>query len=365
MTVALGVSAYSAAVYHLMTHAFFKALLFLAAGSVIIGMHHEQDMRKMGGLKKYMPITYWTSLIGTLALVGTPFLSGFYSKDTIIDAAHLAAESGHWINTYAYWAVLLGVFVTSFYSFRLLYLTFHGKERFDTEHAHHDDAHVEPVEAHEIHGNESHVTAQAHAEDDHHGHGGLPHESPSVVTVPLILLAIPSIFIGFFTAGPMLFGGFFTGAIEVMPYRDVIARIGEEFHGPVAFALHGMTLPAFWLALAGFALASYIYLFNIKVAEKSQQLFALPIRILENKYGFDDLWIKGFAGGGIALGKRCWRYIDAGLIDGVLVNGSAQLVGRIAGAIRGMQTGRLTTYAFAMIFGLVVLLAMVLHLFAA
>ena len=350
MTVALGVSAYSGAVYHLMTHAFFKALLFLAAGSVIIGMHHEQDMRKMGGLRKYMPVTYWTSLIGTLALVGTPFLSGFYSKDTIIEAAHLATGSGHWINAYAYWAVLLGVFVTSFYSFRLLYLTFHGKERFDTHAGEH---HVEP---HETHGNESH--------DDHGHHGGLPHESPLVVTVPLVLLAIPSIFIGFFTVGPMLFGEFFTGAIEVLPHNDVIGALGEEFHGPVAFALHGMQMPAFWLTVAGFALATYIYLFNTKVAERASRLFALPIRVLENKYGFDDLWIKGFAGGGIALGKRAWKYIDAGLIDGVLVNGTANLVGHVSRAIRGMQTGRLTTYAFAMILGLIVLLAAVARLFA-
>ncbi|GAB2996671.1 NADH-quinone oxidoreductase subunit L [Arenimonas maotaiensis] len=350
MTVALGVSAYSGAVYHLMTHAFFKALLFLAAGSVIIGMHHEQDMRKMGGLRKYMPVTYWTSLIGTLALVGTPFLSGFYSKDTIIEAAHFATQSGHWINTYAYWAVLLGVFVTSFYSFRLLYLTFHGKERFDTHAAEH---HAEP---HETHGNENH--------DDHGHHGGLPHESPLVVTVPLVLLAIPSIFIGFFTVGPMLFGGFFTGAIEVLPRNDVIGALGEEFHGPVAFALHGMQMPAFWLAFGGFALATYIYLFNIKVAERASRLFALPIRVLENKYGFDDLWIKGFAGGGIALGKRAWKYIDAGLIDGVLVNGTANLVGHVSRAVRGMQTGRLTTYAFAMILGLIVLLAAVARLFA-
>jgi len=350
MTVALGVSAYSGAVYHLMTHAFFKALLFLAAGSVIIGMHHEQDMRKMGGLRKYMPVTYWTSLIGTLALVGTPFLSGFYSKDTIIEAAHYATHSGHWINTYAYWAVLLGVFVTSFYSFRLLYLTFHGKERFDTHGAGH---HAEP---HETHGNESH--------DDHGHHGGLPHESPLVVTVPLVLLAIPSIFIGFFTVGPMLFGDFFTGAIEVLPRNDVVGALGEEFHGPVAFALHGMQMPAFWLTLAGFALATYIYLFNIRFAERASRLFALPIRVLENKYGFDDLWIKGFAGGGIALGKRAWKYIDAGLIDGVLVNGTANLVGRVSRAVRGIQTGHLTTYAFAMILGLIVLLAAVARLFA-
>jgi len=359
MTVALGVSAYSAAVFHLMTHAFFKALLFLAAGSVIIGMHHEQDMRKMGGLKKYMPITYWTSLIGTLALVGTPFFSGFYSKDTIIEAAKHAAHSGHWINTYAYAAVLLGVFVTSFYSFRLLYMTFHGKERFDTHSA---DAHA--VEPHEIHGNDSTQDHDGHDHDDHHGHGGVPHESPWVVTVPLILLAIPSIFIGFFTVGPMLFGGYFTGAIEVLPQNDVIAILGEEFHGPVAFALHGMTQWPFVLAVAGFALATYIYLFNIRVAERAQKLFAWPIRILENKYGFDDLWIKGFAGGGIALGKRAWKYLDAGLIDGIMVNGSARLVGGIARALRGTQNGRLTTYAFAMILGLIVLLAMVSRVIA-
>ncbi len=359
MTVALGVSAYSAAVFHLMTHAFFKALLFLAAGSVIIGMHHEQDMRKMGGLKKYMPITYWTSLIGTLALVGTPFFSGFYSKDTIIEAAAHAAHGGHWINTYAYWAVMLGVFVTSFYSFRLLYLTFHGKERFET---HADESHH--AEPHEIHGNEAHPTHDDHAHDAHHGHGGLPHESPWVVTVPLILLAIPSIFIGYFTIGPMLFGGFFTGAIEVLPQNDVIKLLGEEFHGPFAFTLHGMQMPAFWLALSGFALATYIYLFNIRVAERAQKIFALPIRILENKYGFDDLWIKGFAGGSIALGGKAWKYIDAGLIDGVMVNGTANLVGRIARAIRGTQTGRLTTYAFAMIVGLIAMLAIATHLFA-
>ena len=359
MTVALGVSAYSAAVFHLMTHAFFKALLFLAAGSVIIGMHHEQDMRKMGGLKKYMPITYWTSLIGTLALVGTPFFSGFYSKDTIIEAAAHAAHGGHWINTYAYWAVMLGVFVTSFYSFRLLYLTFHGKERFET---HSDESHH--AESHEIHGNEAHPAHDNNAHDAHHGHGGLPHESPWVVTVPLILLAIPSIFIGYFTIGPMLFGGFFTGAIEVLPQNDVIKVLGEEFHGPFTFALHGMQMPAFWLALSGFALATYIYLFNIRVAERAQKIFALPIRILENKYGFDDLWVKGFAGGSIALGGKAWKYIDAGLIDGVMVNGTANLVGRIARGIRGTQTGRLTTYAFAMIVGLIAMLAIATHLFA-
>jgi NADH-quinone oxidoreductase subunit L len=346
MTVALGVSAYSAAVFHLMTHAFFKALLFLAAGSVIIGMHHEQDMRKMGGLKKYMPITYWTSLIGTLALVGTPFLSGFYSKDTIIEAAHHAMQTGGWVNTYAYWAIMVGVFVTSFYSFRLLYMTFHGKERFDVS-SHHD-----VTEAHAVHDHNA-----------HDAHAGLPHESPWVVTVPLILLAIPSLLIGFFTIGPMVFGDFFAGAIVVLPEHDVLKALGEEFHGPVAFALHGLQMPAFWLAFSGFALASYIYLFNIKVAERAQQLFALPIRVLDNKYGFDDLWIKGFADGGIGLGKKAWNIIDAGLIDGVLVNGSANFIGHIARVMRGMQTGRLYTYAFAMILGLIVMLATITRVF--
>ncbi|MBW8312310.1 MAG: NADH-quinone oxidoreductase subunit L [Rhizobium sp.] len=353
MTVALGVSAYSAAVFHLMTHAFFKALLFLAAGSVIIGMHHEQDMRKMGGLRKYMPITYWTSLIGTLALVGTPFLSGFYSKDTIIEAAaHNAHANGGFVAQYGYWAVLAGVFVTSFYSFRLLYLTFHGKERFrEAPHdEHHGDAH------HDAHG------------DDHgHGHHGPvePHESPWVVTVPLILLAIPSLFIGYFTVGPMLGGDFFRGAIEVLPQHDAMLAWAEEFKGPVAFALHGMTMPAFWLALGGFALATFIYLFKPSVADRAAKLFALPIRILENKYGFDDLWIKGFAGGAIKLGKFSWKKADAGLIDGLLVNGSATLVDRVAGIVRQLQTGRLYNYAFAMILGLIVLLAVLVKVVGA
>ncbi|WP_374604498.1 NADH-quinone oxidoreductase subunit L [Arenimonas sp.] len=360
MTVALGVSAYSAAVFHLMTHAFFKALLFLAAGSVIIGMHHEQDMRKMGGLKKYMPITYWTSLIGTLALVGTPFLSGYFSKDTIIVAAQQAAEQGGWVQQYGYYAVLLGVFVTAFYSFRLLYLTFHGKERF-REVAHHEP-HAE-------------VHADAHHDenaDAHHGHHGPvePHESPWVVTVPLVLLAIPSIFIGFFTVGPMLFGDFFRGAIEVMPAHDTVARAGELlwhdeygwFMAAVKFGAHAIESVVFWLAFAGFGLATYIYLFNPALADRLAKLFAPVVRLLENKYGFDDLWIKGFAGGGIKLGKFSWKRGDAGLIDGLLVNGSATLVDRIAGLVRHVQTGRLYNYAFAMIIGLIVLLAVLVKM---
>ncbi|MCX7556597.1 NADH-quinone oxidoreductase subunit L [Xanthomonadaceae bacterium JHOS43] len=345
MTVALGVSAYSAAVFHLMTHAFFKALLFLGAGSVIIAMHHEQDMRKMGGLRKYMPITFITMVIGTLALVGTPFFSGYFSKDSIILAAQVAAEKGGWVQAYAYWAVLLGVFVTSFYSFRLLYLTFFGKERFRDAH----DAHA---------GHDAH---------DHHGHGDHahePHESPWVVTLPLVLLAIPSILIGFFTVGPMLFGDFFAGAISVLPAHDSLAGVAEKIwhadHGwvsaAVGFGMHFWASPVFWLAFGGFALATYIYLFNPGLADKARKVFAMPIRILENKYGFDDLWIKGLAGGGVALGRSLWKRIDAGLIDGVIVNGSAVLVDRVAGIARVAQTGRLYHYAFAMIVGLILLL---------
>jgi len=355
MTVALGVSAYSAAVFHLMTHAFFKALLFLAAGSVIIGMHHEQDMRKMGGLRKYMPITFWTSLIGTLALVATPFFSGYYSKDAIIVAAgEHAHEAGGFIATYGYWAVLLGAFVTSFYSFRLLFMTFFGPERF--RDAHHDDHH-----------DEAHAD-DAHAEDDDHGHHGAhePHESPWVVTLPLVLLAIPSIIIGFFTAGPMLFGTdwsghhkqapFFQGAIDLAPARDVIAKIAaEDWHGPVAFALHGFLTPAFWLALMGFALATAMYIIWPSLPAKAAQLFKLPIRILEEKYGFDKLWINGFAGGGVLLGKA-FRWFDSTVIDKGIVDGSAGTIGLIAGKARRLQNGRLYSYAFAMIIGLIVLL---------
>ena len=356
MTVALGVSAYSAAVYHLMTHAFFKALLFLGAGSVIIGMHHEQDMRRMGGLRRYMPITHITMWLGTLALVATPFFSGYYSKDAIIVAAgEHAHEAGGFIATYGYWAVLLGAFVTSFYSFRLLYLTFFGPERF--RDAHHDDHH-----------DEAHAD-DAHAEDeDDHGHHGAhePHESPWVVTLPLVLLAIPSIIIGFFTAGPMLFGTdwsghhkqapFFQGAIDLAPARDIIAKIGaEEWHGPVAFALHGFLTPAFWLAFAGFALATLMYIVKPELPAKAAHIFKLPIRILEDKYGFDKLWINGFAGGGVLLGKA-FRWFDSAVIDQGIVDGSAGTVGAVAGKMRKLQNGRLYSYAFAMIIGLIVLL---------
>jgi len=356
MTVALGVSAYSAAVYHLMTHAFFKALLFLGAGSVIIGMHHEQDMTKMGGLRKYMPITHITMWIGTLALVGTPFFSGFYSKDTIIEAAahHAAENAGSFIAQYANWAVLLGAFVTSFYSFRLLYLTFFGEERFRNNHAH--DAHG------------AHDDTHHDAHHDAHGQHGVhvPHESPWVVTVPLVLLAIPSMLIGFFTVGPMLFGTdmlghakqlpFFLGAIEVLQENDVIAALAREFHGPVAFALHGFMAPAFMLALMGFFLATLLYMVKPEWRVSITRNLAWPIRLLQRKYYMDDLWIGGFAGGGLKIGKAS-SSIDSGLIDGA-VNGSVSLIGMVAALARRVQTGYLYHYAFAMILGLVALLAM-------
>lgn len=357
MTVALGVSAYSAAVYHLMTHAFFKALLFLAAGSVIIGMHHEQDMRKMGGLRKYMPITFWTSLIGTLALVGTPFFAGFYSKDTIIEAAAAHAhEAPGWIATYGYWAVLLGAFVTSFYSFRLLYMTFFGKERFRDAHDDHGHGH------------------DAHAHDDGHGHHGPvePHESPWVVTLPLILLAIPSIIIGFFTVGPMLFATdwtghhaqlpYFLGSIDVSAIRDTVAMVKEEhWHGPITMALHGFYAMPFLLVIAGFLLATVLYWWKPELPAKLVRIWPIAVakRILENKYGFDDLWIGVFAGGGLKLG-RLSRKNDEKVIDGAFVNGSVRLVDLTANLLRRTQSGYLYHYAFAMILGLIVCLGVII-----
>lgn len=317
MFVALGVSGYAAGVFHLMTHAFFKALLFLGAGSVIIAMHHEQDMRQMGGLRKYMPITHWTMLIGSLALIGTPFFSGFYSKDAIIEAV---AASDRWGAGISYWAVLLGVFVTSLYSFRLYFMVFWGKERMD-----------------------------------HHTRQGL-RESPAVVTVPLILLAIPSVLIGWFTIGPMLFGDFFGDAIQVLPQNDVLAVVGEHWNGPLGFTLHGLLAPTFWVALAGVAVAWFLYLKQPELPSLIQQRASLLYRLLINKYGFDLLYINGFARLGRGLGKLFWRVGDVGLIDGLIVNGSARAVGRVAAAIRGLQSGYLYHYAFAMIIGLLLLL---------
>ncbi len=356
MTVALGVSAYSAAVYHLMTHAFFKALLFLTAGSVIIGMHHEQDMFKMGGLRKYMPITFWTTLIGTLALVAMPFFSGYYSKDTIITATelHAAARPGDMIAQYAKWAVILGTFVTSFYSFRLLYLTFFGEERFrkvEAEHGHADHAH------------------------DDHGHHGVhePKESPWVVTLPLVLLAIASIGVGFFTAGPMLFGTdmlghaeqtpFFAGAIHVLQQNDMVAKVAEEFHGPIAFALHGFTTLPFWLAFLGFLTATTLYIWKPELREGAARALSAPIRVLQRKFYMDDLWIGGLAGGSVQLGKAS-NLVDSRVVDGLFVNGSANLIGVVAAISRRLQSGYMYHYAFAMIVGLVALLAMIHHFWA-
>jgi len=360
MTVALGVSAYSAAVYHLMTHAFFKALLFLGAGSVIIGMHHEQDMRKMGALRKRMPVTHATMWIGTLALVGTPFFAGFYSKDTIIEAAaEHAHEAGGFIANYGYWAVLLGAFVTSFYSFRLLYMTFFGEARWKHADAHHDAAHAQ----------DDHET---HHEPDHGEHGSHePHESPWVVTLPLVLLAIPSVIVGFLTVGPMLFGTdmlghskrlpFFLGSIDVPEARDVVGRLAAEFHGPVAMAVHGFYAVPFLLVLAGFALATIMYWWKPELPAKLAAFGPLAVarRILENKYWMDDLWIKGFAGGGVKLG-RLSSLFDGKVIDGVVVNGSARAVDLFAGLLRRTQSGYLYHYAFAMILGLIALLGAVL-----
>ena len=349
MTVALGVSAYSGAVFHLMTHAFFKALLFLGAGSVIMGMHQEPDMRYMGGLRKYMPITWITMWIGSLALAGTPFFSGFYSKDAIIEAV---GESHRWGASYAYFCVLGGVFVTSLYSFRLLYMTFHGKERFTVEH-----------KAHGHHGHDAHADHHddAHHDDDHgHGTPGVlehaPHESPWVVTVPLVLLSIPSILVGLFTVKPMLFDGWFGKAIQVKEENNVLGELAHEFHGAVAAGLHGFMQPPFWIALAGFVVATYVYLFNPSVADKAKNALKPVYNLLNNKYWIDELYFAVFAKGGVKLGEGLSKVGDQGLIDGAIVNGSAGLVQRIAGGARRLQSGFLFHYAFAMILGLILLL---------
>ena len=318
MTVALGASAYGAAIFHLMTHAFFKALLFLAAGSVIIGMHHEQDIRKMGGLKKYMPITYWTSLIGSLALIGFPGFSGFFSKDAIIEAVHASTIPGA---GFAYICVLLGVFITAFYSFRMFFLVFHGKERMDE----HTREHL--------------------------------HESPKVVTTPLILLAIPSVILGAMTIGTMLFGQYFGGAIQVAKEHDVLAKVGEHYHGPLNFVLHGFKTPALYLALAGVLAAWFIYLRKPEIAQWFADKFGFIHRLLNNKYGFDDFNQAVFAGGSLKIADKLWNVGDAKLIDGMMVNGSANKIGKLSTIVRTIQSGYLYHYAFAMIIGLLAMLS--------
>ncbi|MDP9901475.1 NADH-quinone oxidoreductase subunit L [Variovorax ginsengisoli] len=338
MTVALGASAYSVAVFHLMTHAFFKALLFLGAGSVIIGMHHNQDIRWMGGVRKYMPITWITFVIGSLALIGTPLFSGFYSKDSIIEAVH---ESHLWGANFAYFAVLAGVFVTAFYSFRLYFLVFHGKERYDQNpDAHHDDGH-------------------GHGHDDHgHGHDAhKPHESPLVVWLPLVLLAIPSVVIGFITIDPMLYGGFFKDAIFINGDKHhAMKELAETFHGPVAMALHGLSTPPFWLALAGVVLSYYMYMINPALPAAIKRAFAPVYTLLENKYYLDWINENILARGARALGTAFWKGGDQAVIDGAIVNGSWKLVARLAGAVRWLQTGFIYHYAFAMLLGIFVLM---------
>ena len=340
MTVALGASAYSVAIFHLMTHAFFKALLFLGAGSVIIGMHHDQDIRNMGGLRKYMPITWITFLIGTLALVGTPFFSGFYSKEHIIEAAGAANV---WGSTFAYYSTLIGVLVTSLYSFRVYFLVFHGKERFPVGDDHgHAAAH-----AHDDH------SKDAHGHDDHGHHGGTPHESPWVVTLPLVMLAIPSAVIGAIAVDPLLFGGYFKDTIVILAKHPAMADLQSHWHGWLAYALHAFTSVAFWLVVAGFVITWYCYLINPKVPAAIKSKLSGLNYVLENKYFFDWLYEQVFARGSRLLGKGLWQQGDRGLIDGLLVNGSAKLVGSIAAVTRKLQTGYIYHYAFAMIIGLI------------
>ena len=333
MTVALGASAYSVAVFHLMTHAFFKALLFLGAGSVIMGLHHNQDIRYMGAVRKYMPITWITSLLGSLALIGTPFFSGFYSKDSIIEAVH---ESNLAAAGFANFAVLAGVFVTAFYSFRMYFLVFHGKERYDQNpDAHHGDHHDH--------------------HDDHESHS--PHESPWVVTVPLILLAIPSVVIGFMTIQPMLFGEFFKDAIFIDAEKHAgMKALTEAFHGPVAMALHAVSTAPFWLALAGVVVAWYMYLINPAVPAAMGRALRPLVVLLENKYYMDWINENILARGARALGSGLWKVGDRTLIDGLLVNGSWKLVGMVSNWTRKLQTGYLYHYALVMILGIFLLM---------
>jgi len=329
MTVALGASAYSVAVFHLMTHAFFKALLFLAAGSVIMAMHHNQDMRWMGGLRKYMPITWITTLLGSLALIGAPLFAGFYSKDSIIEAvreSHLPAAG------FASFAVLAGVFLTAFYTFRMYFMVFHGKERYDQNPEAHHDAH-----------------------HDQHKHA--PQESPWVVTVPLILLAIPSVVIGFLTIQPMLFGGFFDGAIFVNHEQHAaMEELAKAFHGPVQMVLHAVWTMPFWLALAGVATAYYMYMVNLKLPAAIKAHFEPIYTLLENKYYLDWFNENILARGARAVGTGLWKGGDEALIDGALVNGSWKGVAWAAGMVRQVQSGYLYHYALAMILGVFVLM---------
>jgi len=336
MTVALGASAYSVGMFHLMTHAFFKAVLFLGAGSVIIALHHEQDMRRMGGLRKYMPITYLTMLIGALANAGLPPFAGFFSKDSIIEAAHLSHTPG---SGFAHLMVLAGVFVGGLYSFRLIFYAFHGKERF----AEHDAGQA--------------AAKDGHGHDAGHSHGVVPHESPWVVTLPLVLLAIPSIAAGW-VIGTMLYGGYFGSAIFIAPEHAGLAEMAKEFHGVLSMTLHGLTALPFWLALAGAATAWYLYIARPELPAVLRQKSSFIVNILMEKYGFDRFNDWFFAGGARALGGGLWKIGDVAVIDGFMVNGSAHVVGWLSSLVRLFQSGYIYHYAFTMIIGVFVLLTL-------
>jgi NADH-quinone oxidoreductase subunit L len=362
MTVALGASAYSVGIFHLVTHAFFKAVLFLGAGSVIIALHHEQDMRKMGGLRKYMPITYVTMLIGAFANAGFPPFSGFFSKDTIIEAVHASQLPGA---GFAHLATLLGVFVGGFYSFRLIFYAFHGKERFADPHhpdvkaleaeraaeraAQEQEAKDHGVHAHDEHGHDAHKTNE--------GHRHAPHESPAVVTMPLILLAIPSVCAGW-VIGTVLYGNYFGDAIVFAPQHPVMATLREEFHGVVPMMLHGLTALPFWFALAGLGTAWYLYIARPDLPAVVRRRAGFLVTILMEKYGFDRFNDWFFAGGARLIGGGLWKGGDVAVIDG-FINGSARAVAWMAAVIRYLQSGFIYHYAFAMIIGILVLLTMV------
>ena len=360
MTVALGAGAYAAGMFHLVTHAFFKALLFLGAGSVIIAMHHEQDMRRMGGLRKYMPITYITAVIGSLALAGIPPFAGFFSKDAILEAVHLSKTPGHGI---AYIAVLSGVFITSLYSFRMLFMTFHGKERFNDAHADHGHAAHAGSHSADTHGHGASHDAQghdAHAPHDdhaHHGHSGPPRESPWVVTLPLVLLAIPSIYVGWAYVEPFLFGDLFKGVIASAEQAPLNV-MKEEFHGPAAFALHGLTAAPFWLALAGIVVAWFLFLKRPDIPASMANSMRGLYRLLLNKYYLDDIYQAVFATGARKLGTFFWKLGDVTIIDGILVNGTAKVIGWGSSVLRRIQSGYVYHYAFMMIIGVFVLLTL-------
>jgi len=352
MTVALGVSAYSAAIFHLMTHAFFKALLFLGAGSVIIALHHEQDLRKMGGLARFMPITYVTMWIGSLALAGVPPFAGFFSKDAIIEATGLSHVPGH---TYAYIAVMAGVFVTAFYSFRLLFIAFHGPEHFDLAGHHGETSAKLPPDEHAAVPAGAKTAVAGHDHAPNHG-GEKPRESPWVVTVPLILLAIPSIYTGWTYVEPMLFGDWFGSSIFVSDAHRVMSEMKEEWHGVGAFIMHGFVSPPFWLAVAGFGAAVYCYLINPAFPDRLKRAFGPIYTLLDQKYYFDRFYDWFFAGGAREVGDVASEVGDRTLIDGVMVNGSARLVGFASAVMRHLQSGYVYHYAFTMIIGVFVLL---------